>query len=92
MLAAVAALAIPLPAFADDAGVPDGGVELCTEPAGVGNVGYQSADDWDDDGVLDWDDNCPFAYDPEMYDVSEPGSVGRGRRRHRRRLRPRRGR
>jgi hypothetical protein len=73
MLAAVAAFSIPLPVSADDAGAPDGGVELCTEPLGVGNEGYQSAYDWDDDGILDWDDNCPFANDIDVYDVDDDG-------------------
>ena len=73
ILAAVAALSIPLPVSADDAGAPDGGVELCTEPEGVGNEGYQSAYDWDDDGILDWDDSCPFDYDIGAYDVDDDG-------------------
>jgi hypothetical protein len=73
LLAALAALAIAAPARADDAGAPDAGVESCTEPAGVGNAGYQSSDDWDDDGLLDWDDNCPRGFDPSAYDVDGDG-------------------
>jgi len=73
LAALVGALFAPLAAAADDAGVPDGGVELCTEPEGVGNDGYQSADDFDDDGLLDWEDSCPFGYDVGNYDVDEDG-------------------
>jgi len=75
LAALCAALSAPFAAAADDAGPDDAdaGVELCTEPAGVGNDGYQSADDWDDDGVLDWDDNCPFNYDVGAYDIDDDG-------------------
>ena len=73
LAALVGALFAPLAAAADDAGVPDGGVELCTEPEGVGNDGYQSADDFDDDGLLDWEDSCPFGYDVGNYDIDEDG-------------------
>ncbi|MCK9463583.1 MAG: thrombospondin type 3 repeat-containing protein [Proteobacteria bacterium] len=69
----LALLAAPLAAVAQDGGAPDGGVELCTEPAGVGNEGYQSAYDWDDDGLLDWDDSCPRGYEPGAYDVDDDG-------------------
>jgi hypothetical protein len=75
LVAACAALSLPLAAGADDGGAADadGGVEVCTEPDGVGNEGYQSAYDWDDDGILDWDDNCPRGYDPSAYDVDGDG-------------------
>jgi len=67
------------PASADDGGVDDAGVaaEVCTEPQGVGNDGYQSADDWDDDGFVDAEDKCPRVYDIDNYDIDEDG-VGDG--------------
>lgn len=74
VIAAAALLAlgaIGRPAVAaDDAGAVD---ELCTEPAGVGNEGYQSELDWDDDGIPDADDHCPLEYDVGDYDVDSDG-------------------
>jgi hypothetical protein len=62
-------------ARADDAGAGDAGTgaDLCTQPPGVGNDGYQSSDDWDDDALLDGEDNCPRAGNPDQYDIDSDG-------------------
>jgi hypothetical protein len=45
-----------------DGGVPyDTDAGVCPSPAG--NDGYQHPDDWDDDGIVDELDSCPFDYE-----------------------------
>jgi hypothetical protein len=70
VLSSLAVLVAGRAALADDAGVAS---DVCTEPAGVGNEGYQSELDWDDDGIPDADDHCPLAYDVSNYDVDGDG-------------------
>ncbi len=53
-------IAGPLSAY--DGGVPyDTDAGVCPAPAG--NDGYQHANDWDDDGIVDDLDSCPFDYE-----------------------------
>jgi hypothetical protein len=45
-----------------------------TESGELGGEGYQSPDDWDDDGFADDEDNCPFATNITQSDLDEDGS------------------
>jgi hypothetical protein len=67
-------------ARAQDGGPPYG----CDEAAGecqtpettageLDEDGYQTPDDWDDDGIADLDDNCVFDSDPDQSDLDEDG-------------------
>jgi len=83
--ATIATIAIALglgaaPAAAQDGGPPYG----CDEQAGecetpetasgeLDQDGYQSPDDWDDDGIADGEDNCPFVTNITQSDLDEDG-------------------
>ncbi len=69
-------IAGPLSAY--DGGAPyDADAGVCPAPAG--NDGYQRPDDWDDDGIVDDLDSCPFDYESifviDDSGVSEPFDV-----------------
>jgi hypothetical protein len=51
-----------------------GGASECAGPetaAGGASDGYQTQDDWDDDGILDADDDCPRTANPDQSDLDE---------------------
>ncbi len=53
-----------------DGGVPyDTDAGVCT---GAGNDGYQRPDDWDDDGIVDDLDSCPFDFE-NIFEIDDSG-------------------